>query len=485
MARRYTVLPVVSLRVPAVHLAEFAADPLVAGVWPNRVARAFRREGKSLMNVVGVTSHGIDGRGVGIAVLDTGVDYGHTELSPGGSDPSAKTVKLLDAVANDGDPRDEHGHGTSVAGIAAGKAGGVAPSATVVAVRVLDRDGEGSDEQILAGIDAVLASVHAGNPFNIRALNLSLGGYDDTEWPPRKRSLRQHRPAPTPPPSRSSSTPGCCPWWRRATAAAAGESPGRPASPPPSRSARSTTTRSARSPAPLFGCLSNNATYGESQCMDSGCTDSTRADRIACYSDSSEALDALAPSNCAKTPKMGGGSVDCFGGTSAAAPYASGVVALLAQAYPTASPDAIRAALKNTGRARLDNRNNVTRNRIDAGAAYSYLATHCDTPAQPAGLLAPFAEACAGKAFVVGWDGTAWTTSYTVQAAATADFASPQERSVTATTAAFEPTTGAGSTLFIRVRAVGACGTTSPWSTTLSAMVRGDCAGPPRPRLNR
>ena len=44
---------------------------------------------------------------------------------------------------------------------------------------------------------------------------------------------------------------------------------------------------------------------------------------------------------------------------------------------------------------------------------------------------------------------------------------------------------GAGTMLYVRVRAVTDCGTASPWSATLAAAVRGDCAGPPRPVLRR
>lgn len=91
------------------------------------------------------------GEGIKVAVLDTGVDYRHPELSPnynGG----------YDFVNDDDDPMDDNGHGTHVAGIiAAVRDGngvlGVAPEADIYAVKVSDSRGKGSFGGLVKGID--------------------------------------------------------------------------------------------------------------------------------------------------------------------------------------------------------------------------------------------------------------------------------------------------------------------------------------------
>ncbi len=90
------------------------------------------------------------GRGVKIAVLDTGIDYNHPELAPnykGG----------YDFINNDNDPMDDNGHGTHVAGIlAAARDGrgivGVAPDAEIYAIKVSDERGKGSFSGLVKGI---------------------------------------------------------------------------------------------------------------------------------------------------------------------------------------------------------------------------------------------------------------------------------------------------------------------------------------------
>ena len=139
VGHRFAFLPVVRMEVPAVSLPVLAADPRVEGVTAIRTVRALRAEGKALMNVPALHAQGLTGAGVGIAILDTGVDYNHPELSPAGT----KTIKLVDTVNGDDDPMDDEGHGTSCAGIAGGASGGVAPAATIVAVKVLDSGGNG------------------------------------------------------------------------------------------------------------------------------------------------------------------------------------------------------------------------------------------------------------------------------------------------------------------------------------------------------
>ncbi|HYN43387.1 MAG TPA: S8 family serine peptidase, partial [Thermoanaerobaculia bacterium] len=114
--------------------------------------------------------------------------------------------------------------------------------------------------------------------------------------------------------------------------------------------------------------------FGRGQCLSAGCSDSTpAADAITCYSDSSDRLDVLAPSHCAQAPRRGGGYNSCFGGTSGAAPYASGVAALLFGAEPLRGPVEVKAAMRSTGTPITDARNGITRNRLDAPAALASL----------------------------------------------------------------------------------------------------------------
>lgn len=107
------------------------------------------------------------GSGAVIAVVDTGVDYNHPDLS-------GRVIKGGDFVNNDNDPMDDEGHGTHVAGIASATTdngagiAGAAPDARVLAVKVLGSDGTGTLDQVAAGID------HARNR-GAEIINLSLG----------------------------------------------------------------------------------------------------------------------------------------------------------------------------------------------------------------------------------------------------------------------------------------------------------------------
>ncbi|MET7640951.1 S8 family peptidase [Streptomyces sp. NPDC005438] len=104
------------------------------------------------------------GEGVTAYVIDTGVRVTHDEFGDRGAHG-------YDAVDGDEDASDEHGHGTHVAGTLAGETYGVAKKANVVGVRVLDANGSGTTEQVVAGIDWVTKN-HEGPS----VANLSLGG---------------------------------------------------------------------------------------------------------------------------------------------------------------------------------------------------------------------------------------------------------------------------------------------------------------------
>lgn len=107
------------------------------------------------------------GEGVTAYVIDTGVRTTHQDFE-------GRASSGFDAVDGDNDATDGNGHGTHVAGTIAGKAHGVAKKAKIVAVRVLDDQGSGSTEQVVAGIDWVTKN-HKGPS----VANMSLGGGAD------------------------------------------------------------------------------------------------------------------------------------------------------------------------------------------------------------------------------------------------------------------------------------------------------------------
>jgi len=460
--QRYSHLPVLHVALPSALLPTLAGDTRIEAVTPNRTVHALRTEGEALMNVPAVAALGWNGSGVGIAILDSGVDYTHPELAPAGS----KTIKLFDAVNGSSDTMDLFGHGTSVAGIAAGSSGGVAPKATVVAVRVLDANGNGSSSEILAGVNAVIASVAGGDPYHIRVANMSFGGYDASAWPPNA---------------------GTCDDISSDFAAAfkaldaagvlmtiAGGNGG--------------CTTGVAWPACISYAMAIGAVYDMSigsqtftklNCPPNQCTDpSSGPDTIECFSDSGDKLSAWAPSHCSNTPTKGGGYDTCFGGTSASAPYVAGVAALLSQAVPNRNTAQLRAALEKTGRAITDSRNGVIRNRVDAAQALGLLSGSCAAPAAPSGLAANLTEVCANQAISYTWSAVDGADTYELQTDLDPAFPNAQQVSVHATNVTVSRSSTSQSPLYARVRARASCGTASNFSPTLQVQYRGLCGGP-------
>jgi subtilisin family serine protease len=108
------------------------------------------------------------GQGVGVAVVDTGVDLFHTDLI---------AVDAFSAFG--GSAQDDHGHGTHVAGTVAALDNdqdvvGVSPEAVVYGVKVLSGSGSGSDATVIAGLDWIAKKWDQVDP-KIQVANLSLG----------------------------------------------------------------------------------------------------------------------------------------------------------------------------------------------------------------------------------------------------------------------------------------------------------------------
>jgi len=87
------------------------------------------------------------GEGTVVAVVDTGVDYNHSQLKD-----RFGPAKGYNVIADTDDPMDDNEHGTHCAGIVARKTYGVAPKARLLAVKVLDELGTGFEGDIARGI---------------------------------------------------------------------------------------------------------------------------------------------------------------------------------------------------------------------------------------------------------------------------------------------------------------------------------------------
>lgn len=150
-----------------------------------RVAGPVRDEedfaGKSPARMVNASllwSNGVNGTGVIVAVLDSGIDRNHPDLI-------GKVVGEVNYIKDEETTSDLLGHGTMCAGIIAGsgeasggKYRGIAPGARLLNVRVIDSDGNGQDSDIIAGIEWALNN-------GADVISMSLGGFDlgETDLP--------------------------------------------------------------------------------------------------------------------------------------------------------------------------------------------------------------------------------------------------------------------------------------------------------------
>ncbi|MCX4580422.1 S8 family serine peptidase [Streptomyces sp. NBC_01571] len=149
-----------------------AAAPAFAGgiahIWLDGLVHADLADSTTQIGAPQVWADGNTGKGVDVAVLDTGVDAGHPDLTD--------RVAGRQSFVPDENPDDHFGHGTHVASIIAGtgaasdgKEKGVAPGARLDIGKVLDDTGSGQTSWVLAGMEWAAVDQHA------KVINMSLG----------------------------------------------------------------------------------------------------------------------------------------------------------------------------------------------------------------------------------------------------------------------------------------------------------------------
>ncbi len=169
------------LNLPESAIPAISGRADVAYVSPNRVTQVLGHlsatTGADLVRVTsGTNVNGVDGTGIGIAVLDSGVYADHVSFLDRNN---GNRIALSLDFTGENRVDDPYGHGTVVASIAAGNGRiasgsyvGIAPNARLFNLRVLNSEGQGTVAGVLGALNWVALNAQA---FNIRVVNMSLG----------------------------------------------------------------------------------------------------------------------------------------------------------------------------------------------------------------------------------------------------------------------------------------------------------------------
>jgi subtilisin family serine protease len=271
---------------PAVAYIEADATVSIVADQPNPPSWGLDRIDQRNLPLNGNYHYDYTGAGVRAYIIDTGLDLDHPDFS-------GRAVNGYDAI-DGGNADDCNGHGTHVAGTVGGESYGVAKDVTLVAVRVLNCQGSGTNSQVIAGINWVTSDHLSGQA---AVANMSLGGSANSSIDTAVRN---------------SIADGVT------YALAAGNE---------------NTNACNRSPARTAEGITVGAT--------------TSSDGRASYSNYGTCLDIFAPGSGITSAWLNGGS-NTISGTSMATPHVAGAAALYLQANPSATPQQVRDQLVNT-----------------------------------------------------------------------------------------------------------------------------------------
>ncbi|MFN8472019.1 MAG: S8 family serine peptidase [Anaerolineae bacterium] len=348
LSRRYSFVPALAGVIQADGLKALAANPLVASVYADEPSAAHLDHSVHALGADVVhTTYGITGAGVTAAVLDTGVNTSHPDLSNDivGQHCFTSGDCPPNAASEGASAEDDNGHGSNVTSIITSDGQiaplGFAPDTKIVGVKVLAADSSGWVSDWLAGLDWVRA--HQAQ-YNIKIVNMSLGtnalysGSCDSGQPDVTNIVAQ----------------------LTAVGVTLFASSGNQGS-----------TSQVASPACNTGVIAVGAVYngnrgrmpswGTWQSYFGGswptCYDGTTDyGVVTCFTNSGARLDILAPGAPVLGDGLGTGTTTYYG-TSQASPTAAGTAALMLQANPNLKPSTILSILKVTGQMVTDPKN--------------------------------------------------------------------------------------------------------------------------------
>jgi len=235
------------------------------------------------------------GSGVDTYIVDTGIYASHTEFT-------GRLAAGFSSIADSNGTNDCNGHGTHVAGTTAGTTYGIAKSATLIPVRVLDCSGSGSNSGVIAGLDWIVAHHISGKA---AVVNMSLGGGASTALDTAVQNVINDGIV---------------------MVVAAGNS-----------NVDACNTSPARA--------TNALTVGATGQYSAGETTDSRSS----YSNYGPCLDIFAPGSRITSSWIGGSAaINTISGTSMAAPHVAGVAAVLFGRYPSSTASQIASMLRTS-----------------------------------------------------------------------------------------------------------------------------------------